>query len=78
MNLPFAAVEIVFQTNHPTVLKQKISREKLHFNAPFLRSSPTAQLSAKPHLVGNDVSLYPTYCGDKKNFQKSYNREIPK
>jgi hypothetical protein len=78
MNLPFAAVEIVFQTNHPTVSKQKISREKFHIYALLFRPSPTAQLSAKPHLVGNVASLYPTYCGDKKIFQKSYDSDIPK
>jgi len=31
MDFPFAAVEIVFQTNHPTVSKQKISRENSTF-----------------------------------------------
>jgi hypothetical protein len=28
--------------------------------------------------VGNSATLYPTYCGDKKNFQKSYTNDIPR
>jgi hypothetical protein len=66
-----------FATNHPTALTQKTGRENSLFR-PFLRLSPTARFQAKPHLVGNRASLYPTYCGDKKNFQKSYGNDIPK
>jgi hypothetical protein len=32
---------------------------------------PTAQFTAKPHLVGNVGSIYPTYCGGKEIFKKS-------
>jgi hypothetical protein len=28
--------------------------------------------------VGNDENIRTTYCGDKKNFQKSYKNDIPK
>jgi hypothetical protein len=66
-----------FATNHPTALTQKTGREN-QLLSPLSKLSPTAQFQAKPHLVGNSGSLYPTYCGSKKNFQKSYNDDIPK
>jgi hypothetical protein len=74
---PFAAVEIYFATNHPTALTQKTGREN-QLLSPLSKFSPTAQFQAKPHLVGNRASLYPTYCGDKKNLKKSYWNDIPK
>jgi hypothetical protein len=57
MNFPFAAVEIVFQTNHPTVSKQKISREKLarlrpsfevFANRPTLSETPFSGQRCEP------------------------------
>jgi hypothetical protein len=62
-----------FQTNHPTVSNQKNGRESQFFS-PLFGFSPTAQFQAKPHLVGNRASLYPTYCGDKKKMGKSYEK----
>jgi hypothetical protein len=58
-----------FATNHPTALTQKTGRENQLLNL-LSGFSPTAQFQAKPHLVGNSASLYPTYCGDKKNLKK--------
>src|ERR1035437_6856996 len=66
-----------FVTNHPTALTQKTGRENQFFS-PLSGFSPTAQFQAKPHLVGNIERLYPTYCGDKENFKKSYWNDIPK
>jgi hypothetical protein len=66
-----------FATNHPTALTQKTGREN-QLHSPLSGFSPTAQFQAKPHLVGNSASLYPTYCGDKKNLKKSYWNDIPK
>ena len=62
-----------FVTNHPTALTQKTGREN-QLLSPLFGFSPTAQFQAKPHLVGNSGSLYPTYCGDKKNIEKSYRK----
>jgi hypothetical protein len=66
-----------FVTNHPTALTQKTGREN-QLSSPLSGFSPTAQFRAKPHLVGNRRSLYPTYCGDKENFQKSCWNDVPK
>ncbi|MGA2802710.1 MAG: hypothetical protein ABSE97_10145 [Verrucomicrobiota bacterium] len=71
MNFPFGAAEISFQTNHPTVSNQK-TVGKIKFLTPLFRFSPTAPFPAKPHLVGNGESIYPTYCGGKEIFEKSY------
>jgi hypothetical protein len=51
---------------------------KINFSAHFsgLRQPPDSQ--QKPHLVGVKKTLYPTYCGCKKIFQKSYASDIPK
>jgi len=69
-------VEIPFQTNHPTASEQKNGRENRLFGL-LPRILPSCQFPTKPHLVGNRPTLYPTYCGDKKNFQKSYKDDIP-
>jgi hypothetical protein len=57
-------------TNHPTVLTQKTGREN-QLHSPLSGFSPTAQFQAKPHLVGNERRICPTYCGCKKIFKKS-------
>src|SRR3974390_3389483 len=69
-------VEILFQTNHPTASEQKNGRENQLFGL-LPEILPSCRFTAKPHLVGNRPTLYPTYCGDKKNFQKSYTNDIP-
>jgi hypothetical protein len=71
MDFPSGAVEISFQTNHPTVSNQK-TVGKIKLSNPLFRFSPTAPFPAKPHLVGNVGSVYPTYCGGKEIFKKSY------
>jgi hypothetical protein len=71
MNNPFAAVEILFSNKSPDRLHPKDRSGKSIFS-PLSRFSPTTQFQAKPHLVGNKTSLYPTYCGDKEKIEKSY------
>jgi hypothetical protein len=71
MNNPFPAVEILFSDKSPDRLNSKDWSGKSIFS-PLSEFSPTAQYQAKPHLVGNEASLYPTYCGDKKKMEKSY------
>jgi hypothetical protein len=66
-----------FQTNHPTASEQKNGREN-QLSSLLCEVLPTCSLPAKPHLVGNGATLYPTYCGDKENFQKSYTNDIPR
>src|SRR5690348_5570475 len=76
-DVPFSSwLKFRFHTNHPTASGQKNSRENQLFY-PLPKTLPICQFSAKPHLVGNIPTLYPTYCGDKKNFQKSYTDDIP-
>ncbi|HEY4983487.1 MAG TPA: hypothetical protein VIJ24_00330, partial [Verrucomicrobiae bacterium] len=64
-------------TNHPTALTQKTGREN-QLHSPLSGFSPTAQFQAKPHLVGNERRICPTYCGCKKILNKSYGNDIPK
>jgi hypothetical protein len=70
-------LKFCFQTNHPTASEQKNGRE-INFFGLLSEISPIDWFSAKPHLVGNTATLYATYSGDKKNFQKSYGNDIPK
>jgi hypothetical protein len=66
-----------FATNHPTALTQKTGREN-QLLSPLSGFSPTAQFQAKPHLVGNERRICPTYCGCKEILNKSYGNDIPK
>jgi hypothetical protein len=70
-------VKFRFQTNRPTASEQKNGREN-NFLGLLPGISPTYKFPAKPHLVGNTATIYPTYSGDKKNFQKSYENDIPR
>jgi hypothetical protein len=65
-----------FQTNRPTASGQKNGRE-INFFGLLPEILPIRQFPVKPHLVGNNATIYPTYCGDKKNLQKSYTNDIP-
>jgi hypothetical protein len=56
MNFPFAAVEIVFQTNHPTVSEQKTGREKSTFR-PIFEAFANRPIPSEPHLVGNGGNI---------------------
>jgi hypothetical protein len=77
MDFLFTAVEIVFQTKHPTILKLKTGRENQLF-CPFFKYSPTASFLGETPFSGHKKRLYPTYCGCKKIFRKSYTNDIPK
>jgi hypothetical protein len=73
----FKMVEITFSDKSPDRLSAEERSGKSTFGLPP-GIPPSCRFSAKPHLVGNIPTLYPTYCGDKKNFQKSYTNDIPR
>jgi len=77
MDFPFAAVEILFSNKSPDRLYTKDWSGKSNFQ-PAFRVFANRPIPSETPFSGQCGSLYPTYCGDKKNLQKSYNDDIPK
>jgi hypothetical protein len=81
MDFPFAAVEIVFQTNHPTALKQKTGRENFTIQPIFQVFANRYFLSETP-FSGREKDLIPNILWLQENFQKKlrmgYANDIPK
>jgi len=62
-------VEISFSDKSPDRLTtEKRSGKQLFGLLPEIL--PSCRFPAKPHLVGNIPTLYPTYCGKQEKFSK--------